>query len=205
MLSMDIISICFNFDSIDVMYAKKTIFFLNIVEAFKIKSLHYDITKIDISNIVKEYIAEKKINPIAIRWVLRDEDLFKKYIVIPYMNKKYIEKNVHYEIEKELCRYFKYYNIYFKIINSFYENHSKKLNIKAFAVPKSIVDFCVDVSKDLGVKTDIIEPKEESRERTLKNIKRNKSDTIFKNNIFVKESCNIDILEFASNIGILLR
>lgn len=200
-----ILSICFNSDSIDVLYAEKTIFFLNIIEAFKIKPLYDDISKTDILNIIKEFIATKKINPKEVRWVLRDEDLFKKYIVIPYMNRKYIEKNVCYEMEKELSSFFKNYNIYFKCISSFNENHCKKLNIKAFAVPKGIIDFCVDISKKLVLKIEIIEPKEESRERALKNIKRNKNCIIFKNNIFINKKCSIDIQEFLNNIGVLFR
>ncbi|MCX7885189.1 MAG: hypothetical protein N2448_09225 [Caloramator sp.] len=196
------ISVYIDDNYIYIIYAEKTFFKLKLIDDFKIQISYKNYNEHNICNIIKEFIKTNKISPKVIRYVLKDTNLVLKYADIPSMSKKYIEKNIFWEMENELGEDFKNYNIYYKKVKS---NLSKVFRIKVFAVPKDIIEFCISISKSLNLKIDVIEPLTESRERALKFLKSNKISFISPYYMLSVEKSCIDKDNFINNVGVFIR
>lgn len=201
MFCKGIISVYLSDDFINIVYAEKNLFKLNIKYGFCINIIN-QYNEEEIVKVIENIINEKRLKAKIIRYVIDNRNLITKHIVLPTMNKKYLLKNVIFEMEEYIGSNSKDYNIYLKYYRNYY---NKILKIKAFAVSKTIIELCFRISEKLILKMDIIEGSNESIERA---------------NVFFNDKClfsrffrfklieicsEIDNSKYISNIGILLR
>ncbi|QCX32713.1 hypothetical protein FDN13_02770 [Caloramator sp. E03] len=201
MFCKGIISVYLGDNFINIVYAEKNLFKLSIKYGYCINLLD-QYNEEEIVNAIKNIINEKRLKPKIVRYVIDNRNLITKLIILPTMNKKYIIKNVLFEMEEYIGPTINDYNIYLKD----YKNHYKKnLEVQTFAVSKTMIDLCFRISQKLSLKMDIIEGSNESKERAIMYL----NNTCLYLRFFrfkLIEICNeIESGKYLSNIGILLR
>ncbi|WP_034429841.1 type IV pilus assembly protein PilM, partial [Caldisalinibacter kiritimatiensis] len=110
------------------------------------------INKEKIKNFLNNVIKENKIKSKKVVFTIQSTSVITREMILPYAKPNELENIVKNEVEQYLPIMLDDYVIQFMILDEIKEERNKQLKVQVTALPKYIIEACLDIIKDLKLK-----------------------------------------------------